>query len=789
MNSPESAPPPGLSLADIYHVLFRRKSLIIGGLILGLAAAAYVFLSTPKVYESQAEVMVHYVVDNESHGLYRDSTVKDPDINGAAVINNELEILTSYNLAVEVASNIGPKEILAKTTGGTNLEAAAATVREGLRATAIKNTDDIVVNFEHRDPTLVQPALSAVIQTYLRHHKDVHRSGDNDDVLQQAADRAQADVKSLEDQLTTELNKHQIISVEDQKKDYADQLSRIDQRLNDVNENISQHQGTREAIDALIKVTINPRATTAASNNVSTATNLAETEIHSSTNSNAALTNLAVAPLKKATAEQISQYHRLNTLLEEYRREDIDLEKQQFKLESNRRKFLASRISEIQSQITKMETDVPDLVASAPVPGIPASSSGPIGPDPVHALLSQRQSETITISALQQDLAALNAQKAGVLTGVSNLSAFASLIQDLQRRKANAEADYADYSRRLKNSAFEQTLASGKTSNLTVIDPPTPPALHVSKTLKAVAMAFIACLGGGLVLAFALELYFDRSLKHAHEISARLSAPCLLSIPYLNGDMKNGLASNIKGLLPNPGRPADAVPSADTSQSPVVSSEKDLGDIVKKDARFHVFYEALRDRLIAYFEEMNFTHKPKLIAVTACHSGAGATKIAAGLAASLSNCKEGKVLLVDMNEDNGQTHQFYKGKLTSNFDDVLQGEAPPEEVQENLFVVRENPARERLSRAMPKRFTNLLPMMKSSDYDYIIFDMPPVSQISVTPRLAGFMDMVLLVVESEKTDRDAASRAVSWLADAKANIGVVLNKKRSYVPSRLLQEM
>ena len=75
--------------------------------------------------------------------------------------------------------------------------------------------------------------------------------------------------------------------------------------------------------------------------------------------------------------------------------------------------------------------------------------------------------------------------------------------------------------------------------------------------------------------------------------------------------------------------------------------------------------------------------------------------------------------------------------------------------------------------------------MKASDFDYIIFDMPPVSQISITPRLARFMDMVLLVIESEKTDRDVAKRATDLLTEAKTNVGVVLNKNRSYIPSRL----
>ena len=92
---------------------------------------------------------------------------------------------------------------------------------------------------------------------------------------------------------------------------------------------------------------------------------------------------------------------------------------------------------------------------------------------------------------------------------------------------------------------------------------------------------------------------------------------------------------------------------------------------------------------------------------------------------------------------------------------------------------------DKLPRVLPKRFSHLVPMMKAGDYDYIIFDMPPVSEISVTPRLARFMDMVLLVVESGKTSREAAIRTAALLGESKTNVGLVLNKNRSYVPKRL----
>ena len=82
-----------------------------------------------------------------------------------------------------------------------------------------------------------------------------------------------------------------------------------------------------------------------------------------------------------------------------------------------------------------------------------------------------------------------------------------------------------------------------------------------------------------------------------------------------------------------------------------------------------------------------------------------------------------------------------------------------------------------------------MPQLKASDYDYVIFDMPPVTPTSVTPRLGSNMDMVLLVLESEKTAQHAAGQAGTLLADARVNAAVVLNKCRQHVPSILSQDL
>jgi anion-transporting ArsA/GET3 family ATPase len=81
-----------------------------------------------------------------------------------------------------------------------------------------------------------------------------------------------------------------------------------------------------------------------------------------------------------------------------------------------------------------------------------------------------------------------------------------------------------------------------------------------------------------------------------------------------------------------------------------------------------------------------------------------------------------------------------------------------------------------------------VPKLKASNYDYIIFDMPPVTQTSLTSRLARFMDMVLLVVESEKTGIASCSAGEHLAGRIRGHGRRRAQQTRKYVPERLHQE-
>jgi Mrp family chromosome partitioning ATPase len=198
------------------------------------------------------------------------------------------------------------------------------------------------------------------------------------------------------------------------------------------------------------------------------------------------------------------------------------------------------------------------------------------------------------------------------------------------------------------------------------------------------------------------------------------------------------------------------------------------------------YCDAIRDRLGLYFELNHLTHKPKLVGIAGFSGHAGASTLAASLAASLSEANDGKVLLDDVNLGPEEVHPFFKGKPAYSLNTALKPKEKIASAADNLYLAtvgRSNTSS--LAQVGLKKFFDMMPTLKASDFDYIIFDMPPLEQTSPTWGMAAFMDKLLLVVEAEKNNRDLIKRGYGKLVAERNNVAVVVNKARSYVPKWL----
>src|SRR4051812_24227750 len=106
---PEAPPPTAhssFSLADSLAAVFKHKGKILVCSLLGLISAAAVYFFYPPRYESQAKLLVRYVLDRSpvdpidgEKGASSTSFGKTTD----NVINSEVEILESWDLSMQVA--------------------------------------------------------------------------------------------------------------------------------------------------------------------------------------------------------------------------------------------------------------------------------------------------------------------------------------------------------------------------------------------------------------------------------------------------------------------------------------------------------------------------------------------------------------------------------------------------------------------------------------------------------------------------------------------------------------
>ncbi|MGO9203142.1 MAG: GumC family protein [Limisphaerales bacterium] len=789
---PTQHPPPApeLSFRDILFVLLRHKGKILTLSTLGVLGAVALYLFWPVPYQSEARLFIKYVVDSRPPAQDSASDGRPQmasERTGDTVINTEVEILTSLDLAQQAAAGL-PRHVLAKLAGGTNLVTAAIAIRNGLLPEVVKQSDVIHVIFKNRESGVVQPVLKGVIDTYLIRHAEIHRAlGVYDDYLTKLMDERKSRLAATEKDLRKAKAKAGIISLEDSKKYDSDQMARLQQAIMDADAQLAEHQAEAGAVARLLPTNSPPAASRPAASNLSAGAN-----VGSGPSALAGTSLAAGAEPVPVPAQTVDEYKRVCRLLDGLNKREEELS-MQFTPETSFVKGVRAQIAAGEKAKKKLEDENPGLLAAKTLDPRFISSGAELASGSSPA--SSAQMELITamakVPALQSRLRVLTNQLEIIRKEASVVAEAEGPITELERQRDTEAAQYTSFQKNLEELAADEQLGASRNSNIVPFQTPSPPFRAASKLLKAAALLLFGSVGGALALAFALEYYIDPSIKRSSEIEDRLHLPLFLSIPRLR---LNGKASR---------------QALGTARIPLLAQENGAGDGTREpeaasqhpalDARLSVapweprhklrpFDDALRDRLITYFDLNNLTHKPKMVALTSCGEGSGVTTLSAGLAASLSETGEGKVLLVDMNE-HASVCQFFRGNPACGLEDALELETRDTAmVQEKLYVVRENRKDGQLPRCLPKDFQRLVPKLKASDYDYIIFDMPPVSQVSVTSKLARFMDITLVVVEAEETDREVVKRASSFLAQSGTKVGVVLNKTRSYGPKRLVQE-
>ncbi len=734
----------GIGLMDIYYVLFRHKWKIIVCTLIGVIAAAVILVTKVPMYRTNATLLIRYVTEKRAVNVLQteEQKIRSPDERGAGIINSELLILTSRDLVYQVVDQIGASNILRKAGEGDDAGKAARLISSAFSATIVPKSSVISVSCAHPDPEMATRILTQLISAYIKKHGEVHHTVEAHEFAVTQTAQMRDKLRETEARLKQLRNQLGIVDTENAKRIYNEELASARGKLNETEASLA------EAI-ALLK----------------------EKETYISIPTNSVVTNLvadrAISDEARLLIEQIAAMRKERIeLLSKYTEETMFVQQ------------LDKRLGVAEAERQRLMGTNSALPSSASAAG--ASSSSP-------ALVQSLMDARARVRSLEEKKAVYLEQMKRTLQDVAALEAVENEIEELERNREMQSTTLLYYTKSVQQAQIDFAVGANDASNISIVQSPSKPNIDPTPIYKRAGAAAGAGFIAGLAWAFLVGLVLDGSVKQPSELEGKLGVAPFFTLPRYarKGRRKAGL----------PGGNGKALLSANGTEEPGLAVAKSADNAVAEVApwdgqhQLHDYFQGLRDRLVTYFETRNMTHKPKLVAVTSCSKGAGVTSIAAGLAASLSETGDGNVLLVDMNMGQGAVHPFRRGQPCG-LPEALQTEKRDAAyVQDNLYVVRADDLADKFNRILPKRFMHLVPKLKASDYDYIIFDMPAVSQTSIVPRLAGMMDMVFLVVEAEKTNRDLVKRAAGLLAQSKATVGMVLNKYQKRIPDALRPEL
>jgi Mrp family chromosome partitioning ATPase len=182
----------------------------------------------------------------------------------------------------------------------------------------------------------------------------------------------------------------------------------------------------------------------------------------------------------------------------------------------------------------------------------------------------------------------------------------------------------------------------------------------------------------------------------------------------------------------------------------------------------------LSSRLQPLFDD----RKPVTLAVTASSSGEGASTVTRELAYYVA--AEGKTVLYCGDPADLDAVRLVGGQIEAQSREIV------ETSRQGLSLVDIADLHRRDSGFGSKMAFRDWLTNNAQKFDLIVIDVPPVLEQQSWSGFMGFPDGVIMVVEAERSRSEVVNATTAVIAEANGHVlGLVLNKRRQYIPKRL----
>ena len=481
-----SPPPPGGGLDQLIgeslFIFFRHKWKILLFTALGIAAAGYLYFSTPVVYRSEARLLVRYIAERSvADPAGATERISTPDSRGANIIQSEIGSLTSRDLVERVIDEMDLAQLLPRRNGEEPADprsAAIMGITANLQAQGSRNSNIILVQFDAPDPVVARDVLDRVTRLYLDRHVEIHRAGLAFDFLSQQTDQMGSRLTATERELQAVRAEIGIGDIDAAKLSTRTRIEMMDDQMFEIDTALAAAQAR---LDTLVKRLADPTVP---------ATHAVDA------------TTIETPGPGTGDAETAIRLARLTSRLSNMRESEMRL-LATYTEES-------AMVLNLRRDIERLEAEWRQVVADASAfPGGIAMTAPGAGSD--SGAMATRLGNNV-LDAMT-DLAALSARR-GVIErhrdeareALSLIEAAEARIRRLTRRRDIEETNYLYFSKSLEQARIDDALDSSKITNINVVQQATLPLRGSRPELpKRMGIALAVGLFAGIGLAFITE--------------------------------------------------------------------------------------------------------------------------------------------------------------------------------------------------------------------------------------------------------------------------------------------
>jgi len=389
---------------------------------------------------------------------------------------------------------------------------------------------------------------------------------------------------------------------------------------------------------------------------------------------------------------------------------------------------------------------------------------------------------------------AFNRQKKEAYTLNSNSIVYNSLKIEIQNKQNLLET----LLRRQSETGVSARLKGLRTANVRIVDRAEVPVSPSSpKKKQTLFLALFIGLLGGIGLAFLFE-HLDNSIKSIEDVDKYAGLPTLGIVPAfsLNGygprygedraqkAMRIKILESIDRRVPSGGKGRGV---AAPEGGPDGDGGRTIELITSTDPKsnYSECYRSIRTSLLLSGAESSL----KSLIVTSPLPAEGKTATVSNLAVTLAQMNK-KVVLIDADLRKARLHRIFKTKNLNGLTKYLTGSLEvrdllrPTEVR-NLYLINSGPLPPNPTELLGSERMAALVRTLREEFNFILFDTPPILAVSDAMVLGPVIDGVILIVWGGKTPREALMRAKENLDLLKVkSLGVIINnlniKQHSY---------